>query len=185
MRLLFATGNKGKLKEVAEKFSAIGIDIEQLDDEYPEVQTDELENVVKWGLDWLRERRKTPLVIDDSGLFINDLGGFPGVYSAYVFRTLGCKGLLKLMEGCENRQAEFRCCAGHIDRGRSVIVTGRVQGLIIGEMRGSGGFGYAPLFVPVGEDRTFAEMSVAEKNARSHRGKAFDLLIQKLRTLER
>ena len=113
------------------------------------------------------------------------LGGFPGVYSAYVFKTLGCKGLLKLLEGRENRQAEFRCCAGHIDRGRSVIVTGRVQGLIIGEMRGSGGFGYDPIFVPAGEDRTFAEMSVAEKNALSHRGKAFDLLIREIKTLER
>ena len=186
MRLLFATGNMGKLKEVSEKFSDIGIEVEQLEDEYPEVQADELEAVVEWGLDWLRKRHKTPLVIDDSGLFIDDLGGFPGVYSAYVFKTLGCKGILKLLEGRENRQAEFRCCAGYIDRnGRSVTVTGRVQGLIIGEMRGSGGFGYDPIFVPAGEDRTFAEMSVAGKNTLSHRGKAFDLLIREIKTLER
>lgn len=186
MRLLFATGNMGKLKEVAERFSAIGIEVEQLEDEYPEVQAHELEDVVRWGLDWLRERHKTALVIDDSGLFIDDLDGFPGVYSAYVFKTLGCKGVLKLLEGRENRQAEFRCCAGYIDQdGRSVIVTGRVSGRIIGEMRGSGGFGYDPIFVPAGEDSTFAEMSVAEKNALSHRGKAFDRLIQELGTLER
>jgi len=90
--VLFATGNEGKLNEVKEMLAPLDIQVERLDDEYPELQTDGLEQVVDWGLDWLRERHHSPLIIDDSGLFIDALGGFPGVYSAYVFKTLGCEG---------------------------------------------------------------------------------------------
>ena len=106
MKVLFATGNPGKLKEVQAKFANLGFEVEQLVDEYPEIQTDTLEDVVEEGLKWLYERHKLPIIIDDSGLFIEALGGFPGVYSAYVFKTLGCDGILKQMEGLENRCVE-------------------------------------------------------------------------------
>lgn len=174
MKILFATGNPGKLKEVKAKFTEIGMEIEQLIDEYPEIQSDGLDKVVECGLDWLWERHKQPIMIDDSGLFIKGLDGFPGVFSAYVFMTLGCEGILKLMDGMEDRSAEFRCCAGYVGPdGKKIIVSGIVEGKIIHEMRGDGGFGYDPVFVPSGFEKTFAQMDLDEKNMMSHRGRAF------------
>ena len=182
MKVLFATGNMGKLKEVAAKYKAYDIEVERLDDRYPELQVDTLEEVVEWGLDWLWKRHEKPLMIDDSGLFIDSLKGYPGVYSAYVFKTLGCEGILKLLEGKKDRSAEFRCCAGYIDsKGEKSLVVGNVKGRINNEKRGTGGFGYDPIFVPEGHEKTFAQMSTDEKNSISHRGRAFDLLAEKLK----
>jgi XTP/dITP diphosphohydrolase len=186
MKVLFATGNMGKLKEVKSKFEAHGIEVVHLDDRYPELQVDTLEEVVEWGLDWLWKRHKKPLMIDDSGLFIDSLKGYPGVYSAYVFKTLGCEGILNLLEGKKDRSAEFRCCAGYIDsKGEKTLVAGKVKGKIITEKKGTGGFGYDPIFVPDGHEKTFAQMSTDEKNSISHRGRAFDLLAGKIKTLNK
>lgn len=182
MKVLFATGNEGKLREVKERFASLGIEIEQLVDEYPEIQADTLEEVVEHGLKWLWERHKTPIMIDDSGLFIEELDGFPGVYSAYVFRTLGCKGILKQLSRMLHRQAEFRCCAGFVDREGNILTrTGICRGQIIYQPRGTGGFGYDPIFMPEGHSQTFAEMSLEEKNTISHRGRAFSALARAMK----
>ena len=186
MRILFETGNPGKLGEVQAKFAPLGIVVEQLEDEYPEIQTDSLEEVVRNGLGWLWERHETPIMIDDSGLFIEALGGFPGVYSAYVFGTLGNDGILKQMDGIDNRAAEFRCCAGYVDAaGEMITTTGKCQGRIIGGKQGSGGFGYDPIFVPDGHDRTFAELGLDAKNRISHRGRAFEALAAEIKAMAR
>jgi len=108
LKILFETGNPGKLKEVQAIFGELGHDVQQLKDEYPEVQADTLEEVVEAGLKWLWARHKVPIIIDDSGLFIKSLNGFPGVYSAYVFKTIGCPGVLRLMENQDDRSAEFK-----------------------------------------------------------------------------
>ena len=182
MRVLFATSNPGKLKEVQVKFAPLGFEVEQLVDEYPELQVDTLDEVVAHGLRWLWEHHKTPIIIDDSGLFIETLGGFPGVYSAYVFKTLGCNGILKQMEEKDNRRAEFRCCAGYVDStGQMVLKSGASQGIIIHEKRGKGGFGYDPIFVPDEYSQTFAELDMGSKNKVSHRGRAFEELVKYLK----
>ena len=182
MKVLFATGNQGKLKEVQAKFAPLGFEVEQLVDEYPEIQADTLEEVVQSGLKWLYDRHKMPIIIDDSGLFIDSLGGFPGVYSAYVFKTLGCDGILKQMDGAENRKAEFQCCAGYVDsQGNIITIMGKSQGNLIHEKRGTGGFGYDPIFVADEHNQTFAELDMESKNKISHRGRAFEALIQVLK----
>ena len=182
MKVLFATGNPGKLREVQAKFAPLGFEVEQLKDEYPEIQADTLEEVVQEGLKWLYERHKTPIIIDDSGIFIEALAGFPGVYSAYVFKTLKCEGILKQMEYIDNRRAEFRCCAGYVDAdGQISFKTGYSQGYIIYEKRGSGGFGYDPIFVPDEFNQTFAELDMESKNKISHRGRAFEELANALK----
>ncbi len=184
MKVLFATGNPGKLKEVQAKFAPMGFEVEQLVDEYPEIQADTLEEVVHSGLKWLFDRHKTPIIIDDSGLFIEALGGFPGVYSAYVFKTLGCDGILKQMVNIENRKAEFQCCAGYVDaNGQIITIMGKSHGNLIHEMRGSGGFGYDPIFVPDEHAQTFAELDIESKNQISHRGRAFEALSKALKEL--
>jgi XTP/dITP diphosphohydrolase len=179
LKILFETGNRGKLLEVRAIFAGLGHEVEQLEDEYPEVQADTLEEVVEAGLKWLWARHHAPIIIDDSGLFIDSLKGFPGVYSAYVYRTLGCPGILKLLENASDRSAEFRCCAGYIDSsGKITMRSGACRGAIIGEMRGTGGFGYDPVFMPENEIKTFAELDLERKNTISHRGRAFAKLAE-------
>jgi XTP/dITP diphosphohydrolase len=119
-------------------------------------------------------------IVDDTGLFIDALKGFPGVWSAYAQKTIGNKGILKLMEGVEDRGAEFRCCIGCDLNGERTVVTGVCRGYITDSERGTDGFGFDPIFSPDGK-LTFAEMPIDEKNGISHRGNAVRLLIEKLK----
>ncbi len=125
-----------------------------------------------------------PVMIDDSGLFVDALSGFPGVYSSYVFKTLGCDGILRLMEGIEDRSARFECCIGFMAPGSEpFIAKGIARGSIAAEKSGSGGFGYDPIFVHEGHSQTYAQLDVADKNLVSHRGRAMERFIQELPTL--
>ena len=171
MRLAFITSNPGKVEEAKKYFEPLGIEIYQLHFPYPEIQADTLEEVAEYGARWLAERVDGPFFLDDSGLFIDALRGFPGVYSAYVYRTLGVDGVLKLLEGETSRGAHFRSVIAYWD-GELHLFTGRVDGEITTEPRGSGGFGFDPVFKPHGFDKTFAEMTTGEKNRISHRGRA-------------
>ncbi|WP_297464690.1 XTP/dITP diphosphatase [Thermococcus sp.] len=171
MRLAFVTSNPGKIEEARKYLEPLGVEVYQLRFPYPEIQADTLEEVAEYGAKWLAERVDSPFFLDDSGLFINALRGFPGVYSAYVYKTLGIDGILKLLEGVDDRSAYFKSVVAYWD-GELHLFTGRVGGRITTEPRGKGGFGFDPIFVPSGFDRTFAEMTTEEKNEISHRGKA-------------
>ncbi len=177
------TSNPGKLKEFQAALEPLGYQVVHLPEEVEEMQADTLEEVVMDCLRQLRSRRIRDFVLDDSGLFIDGLKGFPGVYSSYVLRTLGCEGLLKLMEDVEPRSARFECCIGCSLEGRKDIVLKEVcAGRIIFDMRGKGGFGFDPIFAAEGEERSFAEMPLAEKNLISHRGKAIKSLARQLKS---
>ncbi|ASI99486.1 XTP/dITP diphosphatase [Thermococcus celer] len=171
MRLMFVTSNPGKVEEAKKYFEPLGVDVHQLHLEYPEIQADTLEEVALFGVEWLSSMIDGPFFLDDSGLFIDALGGFPGVYSAYVYRTLGIGGILKLMDGVENRRAHFESVVAYWD-GEAHLFTGRVDGEITNGPKGSSGFGFDPIFKPHGFDKTFAEMTTEEKNVISHRGHA-------------
>jgi len=171
MRLAFITSNPGKVEEARKYFQPLGVEVYQLKVAYPEVQADTLEEVAEYGVKWLAERIEEPFFLDDSGLFIDALRGFPGVYSAYVYKTLGIGGILKLLAGEENRSAHFKSVIAYWD-GELHIFTGRVEGEITTEPRGELGFGFDPIFKPCGFDKTFAEMTTEEKNKISHRGRA-------------
>jgi XTP/dITP diphosphohydrolase len=158
-----------------------GYEVEHIKTAYPEIQADSLEETIAPGLRWLMERYRRPLMIDDSGLFIDALKGFPGVYSSYVFRTIGCDGILRLMEGVRDRGARFECCIGFMAPGQEpTMVKGVAKGSISAEKAGTGGFGYDPIFVPEGYSKTYAQFEVPEKNKISHRGRAMELFIQEL-----
>ena len=172
MEMIFVTSNRGKVREAERYFSPLGVRIIQRKIEYPEIQADSLEEVARFGIGWLRDKLEAPFFLDDSGLFIDALGGFPGVYSAYVYRTLGNDGILKLLEGVENRKAYFQSVVAYYD-GELHIFTGRTAGRITRKKRGTGGFGFDPIFQPEGFSKTFAEMTTEEKNRISHRGRAF------------
>ncbi|MFO7791655.1 MAG: XTP/dITP diphosphatase [Candidatus Saliniplasma sp.] len=167
------TSNKGKYNEYKDKLSRF-YEVEMLNIDYPEIQADYLEEVVEYALEDLKEY--SPLIIDDSGLFVERLNGFPGVYSSYVMRTLGCDGILSLLENSNFRKARFECVIGFIGE-ETELFTGESRGYITKKKKGTKGFGYDPIFRPEGRDQTFAEMRTKEKNNISHRGNAIDKLL--------
>ncbi len=182
MKLAVMTGNPGKMIEIKGLLEPLGIVTVQRDMDYPEIQSSELREVVKAGADWLMERQKCPFILDDSGLFINAHGGFPGVYSSYVHKSIGNKGILRLMERVRDRTAVFRTVIGLMkDKDRLEFFIGECRGSITTEEEGDQGFGYDPIFKPEGMEVTFANMSTAQKNSCSHRGKALKRLREHLK----
>jgi XTP/dITP diphosphohydrolase len=178
-KLHFITSNEGKFKEVAEKAAPYGYQLVKAKVDYPEVQADTLDEVALFGMDFLKDIVPGDFLLEDSGLFIEPLGGFPGVYSAYVYKTIGNKGILRLLGNRPDRKAMFRSCFGYYTNFRGpLVVSAECKGTISLEERGSRGFGYDPIFIPDGDERTFAEMSLEEKNAMSHRAKALTALLK-------
>jgi len=178
--LYFITSNKGKHREVANKLIEVDFKIIQKNLGYPEVQANNLEDVVNFGVNFILERFHKPFIIEDAGIFIKRLNDFPGVYSADVFYKIGCKGILKLLEGFEkDRDACFKSAIAYVNSDKQIhIFTGECFGDIGFKEVGSNGFGYDPIFIPKGESKTFAEMTVDEKNQFSHRGNSLDKLLK-------
>lgn len=163
--IYFVTGNRGKFEEAK---GVLG-DVEQRNIGYTEIQADTLEEVAAFGMKEVSEKLDGPVMIEDAGLFIDCLRGFPGVYSAYVFDTIGNEGIIRLMDGTADRRAVFRSVLGYAEPGmETIFFWGELVGEIAQKPRGSGGFGYDPIF-EVGK-KTIAEMDLAEKNEISHRG---------------
>jgi len=185
--LYFITGNKGKALEAKNKFSEIDIDIIQKDLGYPEIQADSLEEVASFGVDHVQKKFDQPFVLEDAGLFVDALDGFPGVYSAYVFYKIRCSGILELLENIdgEKRKATFRSVYAYSEPGKKPeFFVGECSGTISEKEMGENGFGYDPIFIPDGETKTFGQMETEEKNRFSHRGKSLEKLKNFLKTLE-
>ena len=176
MTLVFVTSNPNKFKE-AQKI--LDIKLKQSHIDVPEIQADSLTEIAKEAAKYAFEELGEPCFVEDSGLFIHDLHGFPGPYSKYVYYTIGLEGVLKLMEGKKNRGAEFRSAIGYADSRGIKTFLGRVYGEITEEPRGSGGFGYDPIFKPLNHDKTFAE-DPEYKNKVSHRSLALKRLAEYL-----
>lgn len=180
MILGLVTSNRHKLEEYRQGLSVLGMQVDHMDVECDEIQADTLEEVVLSCMEQLKRDGHRNFMLDDSGLFVPSLNGFPGVYSAYVMHTIGCQGMLRLMEGLD-RSAYFECCIGVCsERLGEFTVSGVSRGRIIGEERGDAGFGYDPIFSPEGAELTFAEMDMGTKNEHSHRGRAMRELVAEL-----
>ena len=182
--IYFITGNEGKFSEIKEKLKSFDIEIIRKDIGYPEIQVDTLEDVAEFGVKYIQKRFSHPFILEDAGLFIDALKGFPGVYSKYVFHTIGCKGVLKLLEDVDSdkRTAVFRSVYAFSESNRKPkFFTGECFGKMGMAEKGKGGFGYDPIFIPEGETRTFAQMSIGGKNTYSHRGKAIEQFINFLK----
>jgi len=177
----FVTGNEGKVREAR---TYLDTPVEQFDYDYPEIQDHDLAAIAAHGAREAYEAVGAPVLVDDSGLFIDALDGFPGPYSAYVEDTLGIERVEELATREADRTAAFRSVVAYCDGsalgdaptvrdGDPPVATfaGRVTGRIV-PPRGEGGFGYDPIFEH--EGRTFAELTPEEKNAHSHRGRALE-----------
>lgn len=176
LELVFATNNAHKLEEVqaiiGSKFNLRSLAEIDCSDDIPETGVTFQENAQQ-KTDYLVERFKVNCFGDDSGLEIDALGGEPGVYSA---RYSGSRDMeqnidlvLERLVGAESKKARFKTVISLFLEGEQYFFEGTIEGRIIDERRGDGGFGYDPIFIPDGYSRTFAEMSAAEKNLISHR----------------
>jgi len=170
MDLTFVSTNAGKFEEVRSILAAYDIRVRWNRRRLPEMQADRLESVVEEKLA-AAARLGARVLVEDSGLFLPALGGFPGVYSAYALDTIGLEGILRLVKG-RNRRAVFRTVAGLSLGSRRWTRSGECRGRIADRPAGTNGFGYDPIFIPDGERRTFGQLPAAEKNSRSHRSQA-------------
>ncbi len=174
----FATSNEHKIIEASAALSQYGIKaIPFSGAKKLEIQHVNLEEIASTALAIVVQSTQDPVFVEDSGLFIHTLNGFPGPYSSYVFDTIGIEGVLKLMEGAKTRKAEFRSSVAFGVAGRHVATFSSVtEGTIQLQPRGDKGFGFDPIFVPMWYQKTFAEMELKEKSIYSHRAKALSKL---------
>ena len=194
MQLWFMTGNQGKLLEAKHAFTPLGFSVKQFkfEGKIPEIiepQCDTLEEVANakmaQGIELLKSigREQDALLVEDSGLFIDSLDGFPGVYSAYVLKKIGCNGILNLLKSKTSRKASFCASACLWDGEKIHRGNGICPGRIVESIRGSNGFGYDPIFVPLDildnstNGLTFGEVKLAVKENYSHRKKALEELL--------
>jgi len=184
--IFFVTGNVHKFNEARVLLAKYEIATAMLRIKAAEIQDDELENIARTSALEAFGKTGLPLIVEDAGLFIRALNGFPGPYSSYVYKTIGNKGIIKLMEGVPDRRSQFRSAVAYCSLdGSTKVFLGISDGNIAKEMRGSQGFGFDPIFEPSGGSRrrTFAEMDTDEKNMFSHRSRALTKFAQYYRSL--
>lgn len=168
MELYFATSNKHKFAEATKMIDDNDIQIKQYEFQHREIRSDSLEEIAIEAVDSAYEKLQKPVFVEDAGLFINALNGFPGTYSGWIQKKIGNQGILKLLENELDRSAQFRAVIALRDESGVNTFDGLVKGTISKEPLGDLGFGYDPLFVPEGYPQSFAQ-SIALKNKLSHR----------------
>ncbi len=187
MRIIAATRNAGKLKELKAVFGSLAEvrGISEYSDTEPEETGSTLRENAMIKAKSAFSETGLPCFADDSGLFVDALDGAPGVYSSRFAPTdpERVARLLKELNGVPEaeRTARFGCAVAYCDGKEEFTVEGFCHGRIITESRGSGGFGYDPVFVPDGFEETFAELGDDVKNRISHRAEAMRLLLEELR----
>lgn len=173
LKLYFVTKNPNKLVEARDILK--GIEVEQIGLDIAEVQSKEVEVVVRAKAKSAAEKTGKAVFVEDTGFYIAALNGFPGALISYVEENLGNKGILKLMNGIKDRSVTVKAAIGYCVPGSEPkVFVGIINGKITEEERGTEGFGFDPIFVPAGSEQTYAEIGVKEKNKISHRRKALE-----------
>jgi XTP/dITP diphosphohydrolase len=175
--VFFATGNINKFNEARSILSPFGIAVGMLRVKGDEIQSDSLKEIAQASVINAYKRCRLPIFVEDAGLFIDALSGFPGSYAAYVYKTIHNSGILKLMENVKDRQTKFQSVIAYCDE--PLCEPECFDGESIGEItlterkqQGKSAFGFDPIFQPIGSSKTFAEMTIEEKNGFSHRAMA-------------
>jgi XTP/dITP diphosphohydrolase len=184
MKIVFATNNKHKLTEIkdllGDSFILLSLNDLNIDEDIPE-DLPTLEGNASFKANYIHKATGMNVFADDTGLEVEELNGMPGVHSARFAGDnkdffANTQKVLKLMENKRNRRAQFRTVIALLFNGKEYLFEGTVKGILLNKPRGNGGFGYDPIFLPDGEKRSFAEMSLSEKNRISHRAIAFEKL---------
>jgi len=192
MKIVFATNNPNKLKEI-QALMPDGIEILSLKEigcteDIPETGTTLEANAFEKA-HYLKEHYGYDCFADDTGLEVEALNGAPGVYSArYAGPERSAEAnmakILNELQGKENRKAQFRTAIALILNGEEQLFEGKVEGHISEAKQGEEGFGYDPIFLPENDQRSFAQMTMEEKGAISHRGRAVRELVEHLKNLK-
>jgi len=169
--IFFVTENIHKFDEARKLLAGYNIAVAMLKIKTSEIQDDDLEKIAEKGALDAVAKSHLPIIVEDAGLFIEALNGFPGPYSSYVYRTIGKEGILKMLKGRKDRKAQFRSIIAFCNQEKVVkTFQGIVEGTITEEVKGSGGFGFDPIFEPIEQPgKTFGELTTEEKNRLSHR----------------
>ena len=184
MQIVFATNNQNKLREInhilGDSFQLLSLRDLKIEDDIPENEPT-LEGNALHKARYIYRIVNMDVFADDTGLEIDALNGQPGVHSARFAgedkdSNANIEKVLALLGSETDRRARFRTVIALIIDGKEFLFEGTAEGKIINEKRGNEGFGYDPVFVPEGSDRTFAEMPLSEKNLISHRARAFEKL---------
>tara|TARA_B000000475_G_C15844788_1_gene385459 strand:+ start:27 stop:620 length:594 start_codon:yes stop_codon:yes gene_type:complete len=193
MKVLFLTSNRNKVIEANAILSNLGYEVEQflvngLPPEFIEPQSSSISDVselkIQQALELISETEfeNHALLVEDSGLFIESLNDFPGVYSSYISKTIGNEGIINLLADKSNRNAEFRAYSILYKNGEYFRALGVCSGSISTQIKGTNGFGFDPIFIPEsGDGRTFGEISENEKASKSHRGQSLRILYEELK----
>ena len=165
--LFFVSSNNHKYREAKKILDSFGINLGFLKSTLEEIQSNSLHDIAIAKAQDAFSKFKKPIIIEDDGLFIDSLDGFPGPYSSYVFKTIGNKGILDLIKN--NRKAKFVSIITYCDKTLLESFDGKQNGIISKTQKGKG-WGYDPIFIPNDFKKTFAELN--NKNELSHRYKA-------------
>lgn len=175
--VFFATGNVNKFNEARSLLAPYGFAVAMLRVKGDEIQSDNLKEIAQTSAVNAFKSSGVPIFVEDAGLFIDALNGFPGPYAAYVYKTIHNNGILKLMEKTADRKAKFQSVIAYCDKTmcEPMCFDGESQGeitIIERKPQGKSAFGFDPIFQPFGSSKTFAEMTIDEKNGFSHRSMA-------------
>ena len=165
--LFFVSSNRHKYQEAKKILDSFGIKLGFLKFDLEEIQSSSLKEIASKKSKDAFSKYKKPIIIEDDGLFIDSLCGFPGPYSSYVFKTIGNKGILELLKN--KRKAKFVSIISYCDKKILQSFDAKLDGSISYSQQGKG-WGYDPIFIPKNTRKTFAEMN--NKNELSHRYKA-------------
>ena len=166
--LFFASSNNHKYNEAKQILDSFGIKLGFLKSDLEEIQSNSLNDIAINKARTAFSKHKKPIIIEDDGLFISPLKGFPGPYSSYVFKTIGNKGIINLLQN--NRKAKFISIITYCDKTILESFEGKLDGTISKSQKGKS-WGYDTIFIPKNSNKTFAENN-NDKNKLSHRYKA-------------
>ncbi len=164
--ILFITGNTKKVEEVK---SITGLEVLAKNLDIPEIQSLSVEEVAEAKALSAFKLVGAPVIVDDTGMSIDSLNGLPGALVAWFLDNLKPEGILKILGDEKNRKASVCTCIGYADESGVYTFTGTIKGEVSKSFRGENGFGYDPIFIPEGYDKTYAEMTSDEKNEISMR----------------
>jgi XTP/dITP diphosphohydrolase len=177
---VLVTGNPGKLAEARRLIGGgTGTDLEAIEVDLPEIQSLDYLEVVRAKGEEAWRRLGRPLVVEEAGLDLAALNGFPGPLVKWMLEAMGAGGLARTAAALGDPRATARCLLLYRDGERERVAEGTTEGVLV-PPRGAGGFGWDPVFLPEGSERTFAELAGLEKDAVSHRGRAWRALLAEL-----
>jgi len=180
--ITLVTGNPGKLAEWRQLLPS-GLLIEIADIDLPEIQSLDSEEIVADKARRAYEIVKSPVLVEDVAVGLDKLSGLPGPFMKFFEQKLGQDALYKLA-GKANEPVIITCTIGYYDGFEMIFAHGEIKGTVVAP-RGRNGFGFDPVVVPQGQTKTFAEMTIEEKNRHSHRALAIQQMVQKLTELPR